>query len=300
MITHEQLISIAARHGFPAPASLPQPWVGAASEVYPLDDAVVKVPFDRPDTVAALLTDAAVALIARARGVAAPELIVLDKSLDAVPVPFAIFRRIKGGIPMDRTGRSEPARLVWREVGRQLALVHAVADAGAVPISLRTFRQTPEVDPRPWVDDLYTAGAMGADDARWLRNLLDRIAPEALANVSPTLCHGDVNAANVLVDARTGRFLALIDWAGAGLSDPAWDFSGGPLEVVPWMLEGHRDVAPLPNDGTAEARICWCQVQMRLFSARNMESTEDVGGQVRRHVEQLRHHAQMIGLTSSS
>ena len=296
MITREQLVAIAARHGIPAPTSLPQQWVGATSEVYPLDDTVVKVPFDRPDAIAALLLDATVAPIARSLGVAAPELLALDESLDIVEVPYGVYRRVEGGRPLDPAGRTDHAQLAWREVGRQLALVHAVTHTDAAPIKLREFRQSPEVDPRAWVDDLHAARAMTAEDAGWLHELLDRIAPVALADVPPTLCHGDVNAANVLVNDQTDRFLALIDWAGAGWLDPVWDFAGVPLEVVPWLLEGHRDIAPLPHDATAVARICWCQVQMRLYSARHAELSEDASGQIRGHVGQLRRFALATGL----
>jgi aminoglycoside phosphotransferase (APT) family kinase protein len=270
MTTLGQLASIAARHGLPVPTIVSEPWIGAASRVYPIDDVVVKIPFDRPDTIVAVEIDAAIATFARSLGVAVPELLALDETRELVPVPVAIFRRVEGAIPLDRADRSEAARAVWEEVGRQLARVHAVADRDALPIVLREFRQSPEVDPRPWVDELRERGVLLGTDAGWLRDLLDRIAPAALAEVPLALCHGDVNAANVLVDAGTGRFRALIDWAGAGWLDPVWDFAGVPLDVVPWLLAGHRELAPLPDDATAEARILWSQVQMRLFSARSV------------------------------
>lgn len=269
MIDIAQLTAIAASHGLPAPAAVPEPWTGAASRVYPLGDVVVKIPFDRPDAIAAVETDAAMATFARTIGAGAVELIALDDSRVDVPVPFAIFHRVRGAIPLDPARRDAASENAWREVGRQLARVHAVAERGAVPIALREFRQSPEVDPRPWVDELRDRQSLSGPDAAWLRALLDQLAPAALADVPPALCHGDVNAANVLVDAETGRFRALIDWAGAGWLDPVWDFAGVPLDVVPWLLAGHRGVAPLPDDATAEARILWCQVQTRLYGARS-------------------------------
>lgn len=269
MIARAQLAAIAAKHGLPAPASPPEPWTGATSRVYPLGDVVLKAAFERPDAVAAVAIDAAMATFARSLGVAVPDLVALDDSREIVPVPVAIFRRVKGAIPLDPARRDDAARAAWDAVGRLLARVHAVTDRDAVPIALREFRQSPGVDPRPWVDELREAGALSLVDARWLRSLLDRIAPEALAEVPIALCHGDVNAANVLVDVQTGEFRALIDWAGAGWLDPAWDFAGVPLDVVPWLLSGHRQVAALPADGTAELRILWCQIQMRLFAARS-------------------------------
>jgi len=133
-------------------------------------------------------------------------------------------------------------------------------------------------------------------DAQWLEALLDTIARPALVDVPTVLCHGDVNAANVLVDQESGRFRALIDWAGAGWLDPAWDFAGVALDVVPAMLAGHRSVAPVTHDGTAEARILWCQVQTRFYPLR--EATGDPGkGVVERHIDQIRRFAHWAGFT---
>jgi aminoglycoside phosphotransferase (APT) family kinase protein len=274
MISPAQLADIAARHGLQTPSSVPERWVGATSRVHPLDDVVLKVSLDRPDAIRSLQIDAALAPYVVSLGIAMPELFALDETRDIIPVPYAIFRRVEGVAPLDREDRSVVAVETWREVGRQIARVHAVTDTNAAPIELRTFRQTAEVDPRPWVDELQAASRLSADDAGWLRDLLERLAPIAHADVPVALCHGDVNAANVLVDERTGRFRALIDWAGAGWLDPVWDFVGVPLEVVPWMLAGHREVSPLVYDDTAEARILWCQVQTRLYVAR--AETSDV------------------------
>jgi Ser/Thr protein kinase RdoA (MazF antagonist) len=291
MITLDTLAAIAARHGLPIPSAIPEPWIGATSHTYPLGDVVVKVPFDRPDATAAVEIDAEMARFARSLGVAVPELVALDRSRKTVTVPVAIFQRIQG-VPLDRSRRDDASRAAWEEVGRQLARVHIVTDRDAVPIALREFRQSPEIDPRPWVDELHERGALSQADAVWLRALLRSISPAALANVSLALCHGDVNVANVLVDAETGRFRALIDWAGAGWLDPVWDFAGVPLDVVPWLLGGHREVAPLPEDATAEARILWCQVQMRLFSARNAPAGEPA----RVDVRQIRRFVVRAGL----
>lgn len=291
MITHAQLAAISAKHGLSMPDAVTEPWTGAASHVYPLGDVVVKVPFDRPDSVEAITTDAALSPFVRTLGLPAAELIAFDAAMDIVPVPVAVFRRIEGAIPIDPSYRDAAARAAWVEVGRQLARVHAVVDRAAVPFALREFRQTPEVDPRAWVDELREAGRLAGEHARWLRDLLDRIAPAALADVPFAICHGDVNAANVLVDVETGEFRALIDWAGAGWMDPAWDFAGVPLDVVPWLLDGHREVAPLPMDAAAETRILWCQIQMRLFSVRN--APEDEPGRV--DVAQIHRFARRIG-----
>lgn len=263
-----QIRLIANAYDLAVPDEMPAPWVGATSRVYPLNDVVLKVALDTPDAARSVAIDAAMNLVARNLGVRAPELLAFVNTRALLPVPFTIFRRVPDARPLADLPKDDPAAAnAWREVGKDLALVHGVPYGTAMPVSLREFRQSPEVDPRVWVDELGARGVLPGDDAVWLRDALEAVAPDALAGIPLHLCHGDVNASNILVDASTGGYRALIDWAGAGWLDPVWDFAGVPLPVVPWLLEGHRAVAPLPHDETTEARIFWCQTQTRLHAA---------------------------------
>lgn len=69
-----------------------------------------------------------------------------------------------------------------------------------------------------------------------------------------------------MVESVPGHYAALLDWGSASWGDPAWDFGGVPLRAVPYLLEGHRSIAPLPHDDTAEARIVWRHVQHALLN----------------------------------
>jgi Ser/Thr protein kinase RdoA (MazF antagonist) len=60
--------------------------------------------------------------------------------------------------------------------------------------------------------------------------------------------------------ASAGYFTSEEAWA-----DATHDFAGKPFRAVPFMLEGYREVAPLPDDETAEARILWRQLQIALY-----------------------------------
>lgn len=291
------LIAIARKHGFSLPATMPEPWTGATGQVFPCGDVVVKVPFDRPDAIEAIMIEAPIAPFARGLGVAAPALVAFNEARDILPVPYAVFRCIGDGATLATRPSGQSTTRAWQEVGRQLARVHDVGEPAAVPIVLRTFRQTPEVDPRPWVAELHRTGLFTAADAHWLGDMLDAIAPAALADVPPVLCHGDVNAANVLVDGASGCFLALIDWSGAGWLDPAWDFAGVAFDAVPALLAGHRQVAPLVSDGTAEVRILWCQIQLRLHGLRGVPADVAAEATMRRHLDGIRRFARDAGIT---
>jgi aminoglycoside phosphotransferase (APT) family kinase protein len=263
------LARVAGRFGERLPPTLGPPWSGAASRVDPLGERlVVMVPRGDPETVAMLRIEAVVAPIARGAGVRTPNLVAFDDTLALLSVPYAVFERVPG-VPLAQTQpANEGSAPAWRALGRDLALLHAnVAAAGDVAL-LRTFDQSPKVDPRPWVEELAGTGWLDAEDADWLVRLLDALAPVALASVRKRCCHGDVNAANVLCDPASGAYLALIDWAGAGWLDPVWDFAGVSLASVPSMLAGYREVAPLEEDGSAEARILWCHLQLALVDLR--------------------------------
>jgi hygromycin-B 7''-O-kinase len=292
-MTRAELAAIARLHGLPLLDHLPEPWIGATCRVFPWGDVVIKIPFNRPDAIQSMLIDASMSPFARRLGVRTPELLVLDESLDVIDVPFSIYRLIQPAEPMNPDARTRGD--VWRVVGQQLAIVHAVSPADQGDFGLRQFRQSPAVDPRPWVDELAAAGMLARTDARWLLSHLDDLATSALDEESIALCHGDVNASNVLVDPASGEFLVVIDWAGAGWLDPVWDFAAVSLDVVPCLLAGHRSIAPLPADQSAEARICWCQAQTRLLAARQSPAGESAKHRLQRDIDQIRRFAAGLG-----
>jgi aminoglycoside phosphotransferase len=301
----QDLSAIARRHRLDMPATLPSPWIGATCRVYPLGDVVVKIPFDRPDAIESLKVDAAIAPVARARGVMVPDVLCLDQTGEDISLPYSIVSRITSSVPARDRALDEPQReLLWTTVGEHLALIHAVvpstSDASEPPLdSLRAFRQSPAVDPRPWAADLMSSGLIRQGDGAWLLAVLNELASVVAGAEPVALCHGDLNAANVLIDDVTAEFRALIDWGGAGWMDPAWDFSGVSLDIVPVLLAGHRSVAPLPKDDSIEARICWAQVQMRLNAARSAGNTDGVRAQLVRGIAQLRAFVSSTELVSS-
>ncbi len=232
--------------------------------------------------------------VVRDLGVQTPEPLALDESLEIVPVPFALYRLVPDAEPLANGGSAMATQQAWWETGRQLARVHRVLDQDGFPFHLRTFRQTAEVDPRPWVEDLHGQGMLIATDATWLRAVLERLAPLVDESDPTALCHGDVNAANILVHRETGAFLAIIDWAGAGWLDPVWDFVGVPLTAVPFLLAGHRSAAPLPDDHSAESRIFWCQAQTRLHTAIGEAGRSIQPANLDRDIRQLRRFAAKV------
>lgn len=69
-----------------------------------------------------------------------------------------------------------------------------------------------------------------------------------------SLCHGDLKAAHMLVDA--GRLTGIIDWGDAVFADPLWDIARyahrADAQSLSWLLEGYDP------DGTLAADLTWC------------------------------------------
>lgn len=263
-ISPRALRVIADRHGAHAVARLPD--VGIFNAVYLLgDDLVLRVPRDHATFVGAACQEAIAAPAARAVGVRTPRLVEFDESRAVLPVPYLVYERVHGETlgALDLEPTETPT--VWRELGRDLALLHSrVDEAGEVG----TLSADPLPDPRPWAAELDRGGQIGASEARWLAGWLDRLAPAALVPVRRRFLHGDVQSTNVMVRPGARTYLALIDWGDAKWGDAAWDFAGIPLRAVPFVLEGHRAVAPLDDDETAEVRILWRHLQLALYLLR--------------------------------
>jgi len=52
---------------------------------------------------------------------------------------------------------------------------------------------------------------------------------------------------------------------GSGRGDPAAGFSGISPYAAPFVMAGYREIAPLEDADTAEARILWFYLRLALF-----------------------------------
>jgi aminoglycoside phosphotransferase (APT) family kinase protein len=269
-VSHQTMRAIILRHQLATTQFSSQPWFGGGSAVYQVGNAfVLKVPHLEPTPGASVAIEAAASTAARAAGVRTPALIVFDDACDLLPVPYLVFEHIPGE-PLSHTSRSPvAAKRALHALGGDLALLHGSIRPHRTLQLLPTFAQTPDLDPRPWVADVHRAGGMTAVDARWLGDILEGLAPTVLAERAPAFCHGDVNAANVMVDQLDPpSYVALLDWGGAGWADPASDFAALSLESAPFVLAGYRAIASLDVDNTMESRVLWFYLRLALFTLR--------------------------------
>jgi aminoglycoside phosphotransferase (APT) family kinase protein len=262
-VSAETLNEIGERHGLDAGEITPWKDTGIFNAIYQFGGQhVLRIPRDAPPFVEAIRKESVAVPAALVAGVRTPGLTAFDDSLDLLPVPYAIYERVPGEDlgELDLGPADTPG--VWREVGRDLARLHeGVGKDGPVT----GLECEPLPDPRPLPEELASAGYFTSEEARWLSGWLDLLAPFALAPIPQRFRHGDLQTTNVMVRPDPPTYLALIDWGACGWGDAAHDFAGIPLRAVPSMLAGYREVAPLPEDETAEARILWRHLQISLY-----------------------------------
>jgi aminoglycoside phosphotransferase len=284
----ELLRELGCRLGLPAPPVVRDSWTGATSTVLRFDgELCVKVPHDEPAAVASCLTHARVVPVARRLGVTAPEVLAVEH-LDGVSVPVVVSRFLPGET-LPRVAGDAGIDAVWRAVGADLARLHA-ASRDEVALELRTFHQHDEVDPLRLAEEAATAGHLDATTVGAVADLRARLVGDVLPDDRPVLCHGDVHTENVVV--RSGRYGGLIDFAGAGWLDAAWDFATVPLSAVAPSLDGYARAG-----GSADGllpRIAWCRLQLALHRAPTSADARSVAARAVREAEQL-----LTGATSA-
>ncbi len=186
-----------------------------------------------------------------------------DTSLDLVPVPFLIVERVDG-YDLERS-RVDPAAIepVWMGVGRDLARLHQSVPLEAWPsqsgISADMLGEADELLEQRVADGWFTyveAAWMG----RWIEKLHNRDGRATPSRAT----HGDVQMSNIIMSAG-GYYRALLDWGCASIDDPVVDFKPMPVAAVPIILRGYRQVAPLPDDENAEARILLSRIGTLLW-----------------------------------
>ncbi|TDC20787.1 aminoglycoside phosphotransferase family protein [Streptomyces sp. 8K308] len=282
------IAAVARRHGVAAGGVRPAARQGIASQVHLLgEELVLKVArAGEPGFAADLRKEAVVIPHAARLGVRAPEIVEFDGVGEALGAPYLVQRRAPGVAPQG----DEPGPDAYRELGRQLALLHA-----APPASLAGVAEDRAGNPRRGIEDLAARGYLSAGLARWLTGWLDELAGQAPAEPPLVLTHGDISAGNLLVDPASGALTALIDWGDAVHADPAAEFAKVPPRAVRSVLAGY---AP----GEEEAwwpRILWHHVVWAVFrlptGPEPPTSTHWSAQPANRLLELLRHYAPFAG-----
>jgi aminoglycoside phosphotransferase (APT) family kinase protein len=172
-----------------------------------------------------LLLEAALQDGARAAGVPAPAVRLVEPSLDVLGAPFMVMEKMMGhgfvrGIRWDQFVRSFPGLLAsWPGFFVKTMTVLNRADVAPVLAALERLGVPTEealtTRHLSWIDRALGAEPVFAELLRWLRNHEPEL-PERLS-----LVHGDLWPANVLI--KGGAISGLVDWTMGAIGDPALD-----------------------------------------------------------------------------
>lgn len=237
---------------------------GIINSVLALDDQfVLRVPRDHPAHIAQSKAEADAIPLAVAAGVRTPALVAFDDSMELLPVPYLIVEQVAGH-DVEVVG-ADPAQLadLWIEVGRDLARLHDRVDPALWPgpdvpdeaASTSNLVTEAPHDPKDLVQQRVADGWLSYLEGRWLTAWLERLEHESTTRICVAATHGDVQMSNILLDASTRRYQGIVDWGCATRKDAVIDFMPTPFVVVPYLLQGHREIAALPDDEHAERRI---------------------------------------------
>ena len=237
--------------------------VGIFNTVYALgDDLILRVPRNHPFFVEAARKELVAVPAARAAGVRTPAIVAHDDSCEVVPVPYAVYERVRGESLEAIGADPEEAADIWRAYGCDLARTHTgVQRAGP----LAGFESEDVEDAWKLLAGVAAAGNVTTLEARWLEAWLAELAPAAQTPLPERFVHGDSQASNVMARRDPPAYAAVIDWGGCGWSSPIRDFAGIPLRAVPHVLAGYRDVAPREADEGIEPKILWRHLQLALY-----------------------------------
>jgi hygromycin-B 7''-O-kinase len=250
-MTDDALAALAHQYGVPATAIRAVPG-GVANRAFLLgDDLVLRIPRE-PAFVHDLRKEAEVIPVAQAAGVRTPAIVDFDDSCALIDSPYMVVERVRG-LDLTQAGSSEKT---WPELGRQLAMLHAVRPHPLPNVAADDGGG----DPRPTVDELAHAGYLDPGTARWLTGWFDRLAARFPQDQPDVLLHGDVAPQNLLVDASTGEFRALIDWGDAAWGPPGMEFAKLPLADVAATLAGYG----AREAGVLEASALWFHLSWGL------------------------------------
>jgi Ser/Thr protein kinase RdoA (MazF antagonist) len=262
-LSDEEIRAIAARHGLPSRwRRLPS--TGVIHTIYALGErCVLRVPKRIDEAMQDIRTEVVAVPAARNAGVRTPALLVGDDSLDIIDVPFTVIELVDGEPLGARPFDAIADAGVYRDLGVQLATLHARVEEVADPNGWLDHSEH-ATDPHALVDALVRGGRLGADSARWALGAFARLQPAVEASRSfRRFVHGDLQPNNVLVtpDAHA----VLIDWGDAAWSDPARELQDLVPRAVPLVLEGYRSVMPMDGDDTAEARALFDHLFAALY-----------------------------------
>jgi len=214
------------------------PFTGMVNEAWAIGDEYILRINLREECDDEAPREAVVVPLVRAAGLRSPELIVFDDSREIVPRPYTIYRRadgvLLGSLDIDPT----PLEHLYREIGRQLSLLHKVAPPSEI--------QEPQTQWDAWstrkqIVRAADEGYLPANDVEEIDAFLSVIEHKLEVRKTDSLIHKDIHPWNLMVDPDTYALTAILDWGDTSRGDVASEFASMPLVAVRSMFAGYEE-----------------------------------------------------------
>jgi aminoglycoside phosphotransferase (APT) family kinase protein len=172
------------------------------------------------------------ALLREQTDVPVPQILVADSDNERIGRDYLVMQRLPGTPISDFVGlTSRLFEIVLRQVGRSLRQVHDIVGESYGYVGahrpMEPQSDWPSAFTIMWnklLDDIQRCGGYTADEADFMRRLLDEHIQVFDRHVSPSLLHMDVWAQNILADDE-GCLAGLLDWDRALWGDPEIEFA---------------------------------------------------------------------------
>lgn len=240
-------------------------------------------------------------LVGRETDVPVPSVIGTCNDHEDYPTPFYLMDHIAGENYEGHPERLTPdaRERVLREAGRNLAELHALGPlpaAGTIGVhdgdlTVIATDDHPQYDDfRDWLlrhvdwmlDRLTNGGYFPelaeqptrfADLVPDLRQYVRETIPKLSEPEQPTYCHRDYRYGNLLVDPKTGKARAVLDWADLLSADPAYNLASTESLLLNPDTEGDEYTQMLRHafrTAYTQQRECWAfdretHKRMRLY-----------------------------------
>lgn len=236
-----------------------------------------------PEAGASFAPEARVHTLLRKRGVSVPDVLYVDHCDDALQRSVMLTTEIKGR-HIGHCSTETDSWSILAAAGRDLAVVNSVAVEGfgwvkrdSTAVSrLAAEHTTYRAFVLEYLDDdlaLLGQGALTRPEIAAIRAIVARF--DSWLDVEQgRLAHGDFDATHIY--QQDGRYTGIIDFGEIRGADALYDLGHFtmhdgetlPGRVLPYLLDGYREVAALPDD--AERRINFTSLLIAVRTAARM------------------------------
>ena len=212
-----------------------------------------------PEDDASFAPEALVHRLLRESGARVPEVVLFEHHESALRRSVMVTTEISGDAL--GSGASEPeARRVLVEAGRDLAVINNIpvrgfgwvrrdlGESDSLEAEFASCSEWVHGDLAADVDALEQAGILREREARAVEEVV-RERGDFLGSDGAFLAHGDFDATHVF--QRDGAYTGIIDFGEIRGADRFYDLGHFQIEnrsLLPYLLEGYGELAPLPTD----------------------------------------------------